>query len=363
MKNNMPTTGRDYPRLYEICRNASDNRGEYRGFTATQQRLQEEVNPGFGNLPKIGVALPWYERRSMTATGTTSTTGDQGGMTVSQEVPEIGQAFRDALVLEKLGARVFGGLTGNVNFPRSKPGLTAEWLSETATAAGSDEKLAQMDLAPKRVTAFIDVSDLLLIQGEAIEPFLRAELLAALAVEIQQKAINGSGANSQPLGLLNTPGIATVVGGPSGAAPTYTNVSDLEYAVTGIGKADRGHLGWLASPLGRKKLRQTPMFANGSQPIWSEREAAALLGHLAGVTPSVPDALSKGTAVASCSALVFGEFSELFLALWGPGVRVYAIRDTANFVTGKRRLFATAYVDSGIRTPTAFAAMTDALCN
>lgn len=360
-----------FPNLVDILKTVAVTPDASRGLTRDQQSAQDELRSRYdlGTVAAArGIVLPWYaagadrEARDMTASGTTSVTLDQGGMTIATEVPEIGAAFRANLVLEKLGARILGGFRGDAKLPRAAVDLSCEWKTENAAAGDTGETLASLSLTPRRVTASIPVSDRLLLQGSGIESFLRAELLSALAVEIERVAIAGVSASNEPTGIVNRAGIGSVVGGTNGAAPTYANLCDLEYAVTGTAKADRGNLGWLVSPAARRTLRKTPLFASGAVPIWSESAAATLLGHPAGVTPSVPDTLTKGSASGTCSALVFGEFSELFVVLWGPGIVVTAARDKADAISGKTQLFATAYVDTGVRTPAAFAAMLDAIC-
>lgn len=392
-----------FPKLFEIARSVGVAVSPDRALTSDQRRSQQIIQDGFrqaGAKVADGVGIPWYEsstsdligrdlvrdarsgrvyginrdndfdvvdvtenlerRAAMSATGTTSVAGDQGGMTIGTLVPEIGQALRGPLVVEKLGARVIGGFRGNVNLPRASVSLNAEWLSENASASDTADTMAQLSLRPKRVTASMPVSDQLLVQGENIEAFLRRELMTALATEIHRVAIAGSGSGAEPTGILNTSGIGSVTGGTNGAAPTFANVCDLENIVTGA-KADRGNLGWLVSPKVRKKLRQTFINGTGSDPIWSSTEAYNLLGYSAGVTTAVPDTLTKGTSSGVCSAVVFGEFSELFICLFGPGVIINAIRDTTLGTKGQTLLLASAYVDCGVRSPAAFAAMTDAL--
>jgi HK97 family phage major capsid protein len=382
-----------FPNIYEIARAARSTVEISRALTREQHADQDELRSAFKMKiggPAAGVVLPWYaerrqrgaaDRRELRFTDrrgervsislgadteerdASATGGDHFGFTIGQAVPEIGAALRDRLVLEQLGARVLGGLRDDVNLPRAKATLHADWLSETAaTTDDTDELFAQLALTPRRITASLPVSDQLLLQGEAVESFLRSELMAALAVELQRAIIAGAG-GAEPAGLLTYgSGIGLVEGGADGAAPIYANLCDLEHLVTGVAKADRGHLGWLVSPAVRKKLRQTPLFAGGSVPIWRENEAESLLGHAAGVTPSVPDDLTKGAST-NCSLIAFGEMSELCIGLWGSGVIVSAIRDAALARTGKTLVIGTLYADGGLRSPEAFAMMKDALCS
>ena len=220
---------------------------------------------------------------------------------------------------------------------------------------------AQFALIPFRATASLTISTQLFDQQENIEAFLRSELGAALGEEIQRVAIGGTGSGNQPTGIINTSGIGAVVGGTNGVAPTNANLCYLEYEVTGTSKADRGHCGWICSPAVRRKLRQTFINGSGSDPLWDTDGAYELFGYPAAVTPSSPDTLTKGGSSGVCSAIVFGEMSELFIGLWGDGIGVEAVTGTTTQAQGKILLIATAYVSCGVRTPAAFAAMLDAL--
>lgn len=358
-----------FPALYEICSAGAVGVSALRGLGLDREArgFQAEMHADFSGIETApGIILPWDQssygpaREAREARDMTAGTAGEGGNTIGTAIPEIGAALRANLVLEKLGARVLGGLTENICLPAAGASVAAAWRSETADEPETDTTFARLDLSPKRITAFIDVSDRLLRQQGAIEAFLVTELMDAMAVEWQRVAIAGTGASNEPRGLLSTVGISDVAGGTNGLAPTQAHLAALEFAVTGPGKADRGHLGWLASPAARRRLRTTPIFASGSLPIWSE--ADALLGRIAGTTPSVPDNLTKGSSSGVCSAIVFGEMSELFLAAFGPGIVVNAVRAKADAIAGRTRLYASMYVDCGVRNPAAFAAMLDALC-
>lgn len=338
-------------------------------MTSEERDAQAELRAACRFRPgkSSGIWMPWYEsnhrggrdRRDVTATGGVG--GSEGGITIGNAVPEIGTAFRDAFVLEKLGARVIAGLTDDVTFPRGSATINAEWVSETAGGNKSSVTFDGLDLTPRRVTASIRVSRQLLLQP-AMEPYLRGELTAALATEVQRVAVAGTGASNQPQGIVYAPGIGLVEGGPDGAAPTYENLTEMEYHVTGVKKADRGHLAWLVSPLGRRKLRNTPIFSGGDKPVWPENSADQLLGHASGVISAVPDNLTKGASAGNCSALIFGEMSELIVGFWGPGIMVDAATDRAEALAGWVWLIASAYVNTGYRNGSAWAAMLDALC-
>lgn len=316
------------------------------------------VNEGQGLI--IPFKLGEHEQRDLSVSG--GTTQQYGGDLVGTDVPEAGPALREQMQLSRLGARILSGLRNDVDLPYGATAISAEWLSENGSATDASAAFGVLSMRPKRVAATVPVSTQLILQGGMVfDQWLRTELMDALAVEIERVAIAGTGSNNQPKGILYTPGIGAVTGGTNGAAPDLADLCDLEYAVTGTGKADRGPLGWLLSPKLRKKLRQTASNGTGSQMLWPLDSADKLLGHLAGVTPAVPDNLTKGSASGVCSALIFGKFSELLIGLYGAGIEIDVFADRALSLAGKVQVTATCYVDCGVRNPKAFAAMQDAL--
>jgi HK97 family phage major capsid protein len=368
-----PAASVSSPLLVNLGRAARSSISCASALTAEQHEAQTELRAQFSgvNSPPLGVVLPWRESRTFSATGETAIEGDQGGDTVGTAVPSIGLAFRDKLVLAQLGATVLLGLRENLQLPKEQPGINASWKAETAAADSANTTFAALDLAPLRCTAYLDVAAQLLLQGPLVEPWLRLALAAALAEAVQAVLINGSGSNNEPLGILCTPGIGNVAdGGGNGSAPVYVDLAQLEYLVT-TAKADAGNLGFLTSPKVRKALRSRLLsFGNqndtnpGALPVWPLNQPEALLGYPAGVTTGCPDTLLAGAAGATASAIIFGEWSELFVGVWGPGVLVDAIPivSGADGMKGLVRFVASIFLNGGLRSPSAFAAKKDCLC-
>ena len=74
-------------------------------------------------LPRILVR--GAEKRDMTATGTTSVTLDQGGMTIATAKAGLLDDFFNASVMRQAGATVLEGLVGNLDIPRLVAGTAA----------------------------------------------------------------------------------------------------------------------------------------------------------------------------------------------------------------------------------------------
>jgi len=354
--------------ITEIARNARSSASVERGLTREQREQQDLLTEQFlaSHLEiSRGAIIPFFEHRAMTATGTTSTTLDQGGVTIAQVVPEIGDAFRDESVLGPLGASITFGHVGNSAYPRELPNTSAAWTAENVAVTASAATFGTMVIAPARVAAWIDASDQWIMQGPANEPFARRMLARGIAEVIQRAAINGLGSGNEPTGILNNSGLTKITdAGGQGSAPTYEDLIDLENIVTGTGKSGQANTGWLFSPKMRKTLRKTYTTTNsGAQikPVMAVGSADELLGYPAGVTTSAPDDILTGSK--TTSAIIFGKWSELFVDFFGPGIIVDAVRilSTPTNVPGFTRIVARAYVGIGVRTIGVFAAKPDCL--
>lgn len=289
-----------------------------------------------------------------------------GGNLVATEL--LGSSFidllRNAMVLDQLGATWLRDLNGNIAIPAQTGGATGYWVAENGAATESQQTVGQVTLTPKTVGAFTDYSRRLLLQSSIdVEAFVRADLAAIIGQTIQAAALNGSGASNEPTGLLNTSGIGSVAGGTNGLAPAYTHIVDLETAVANS-NATVGSLAFLTNTRVRGTLRKTQEFAStNGKAVWSSAPGSQgmgdLLGYNAVVSNSVPNTLVKGTSGAVCSAIMFGNWADLLIGMWG-GLDV--ILDPYSGATaGTKRVVALQDVDIAVRRVASFSAMKDAL--
>lgn len=289
----------------------------------------------------------------------TAGTNNAGGFTVATDMrPQdfIG-ALRNAMVIDGLGTRMLTGLVGSVAIPKQSGAATAYWVAENVAPTESQQTLAQVTMSPKTVGAYTDISRRLLLQSSIdVENMVQTDLATVLGLAIQQAAINGAG-GSAPTGLLTavTPGI---VGGTNGLAPTWQNIIDLETAIASA-NADVGSMAYLTNAKVRGKLKSTQKFAttNGA-PIW-DFGANPINGYNAGVTNGVPSNLTKGTSSGVCSAILFGNFSDLIIGMWGTLDLLVDPYTGSN--AGTVRVVTLQDVDVAIRNIESFATMVDAL--
>lgn len=266
--------------------------------------------------------------------------------------------LRNRMQVANLGATMLDGLVGNVAIPSQSAGASTYWVTEGTAVTESEATFGQVTLSPKTVGMFTDYSRRTLLQTTpAIEALVRADLANGIAVEIDRAALHGSASGGQPRGIAATPGIGSVAGGTNGAAPTYLHMIALEEAVA-VANADVGSMAFLTNAKMRAQLRGTQQFAStNGVPVWGSDNT--ILGYRAAVSNNVSSTLTKGTSTGVCSAIFFGNWSELLLGMWG-GLDLI-LDPSALATSGGRRLVALQDVDVAVRRAVSFAAMLDAL--
>jgi HK97 family phage major capsid protein len=111
------------------------------------------------------------------------------------------------------------------------------------------------------------------------------------------------------------------------------------------------------SPGQRGYMKQTQKFATtNGVAIWENGE---LNGYPAFASANVPSNLTKGTSTTICSAIIFGNFQEIFIGDWGafeiiPDIYTLADKNSVKLTTIQ-------LVDVGVRHAASFAAIKDAL--
>ena len=322
---------------------------------AREAREAGVSNSGAIMLPRA------FVRSGMTATGETTVAGDQGGMTIETAKGGLLDDFFNASVMRDLGATVLEGLTGNLDMPRLIAGSDPAGKAENAAADDANATTGQLQLRPKRLPAFIDVSDQLLNQSSsAIEALLRRHLANQL-LAVQERAFFHGGGTNEAAGIAGTTGIGAVVGGTNGAAPTWAHIISLEEKVDAQNAMD-GMLAYVSNGQIRAKLKSTPKQSSGVEAnfILSDLSPNVVNGHRAAFTNAVRRNLTKGNQDGTASAIFFGNFADYVLAYWG-GIALDVVRDAAGAKKGERSLVANIYYDGGVLRPKSFAAMLDAL--
>jgi len=308
-------------------------------------------------VPGIVAHYAGTERRDLTQTG--GTNGDQGGVLVQTTVGSLIERLQAKLLVAQFGATKLDNLVGNVAFPVVVPDDQAAEKAETAAANESSPTFGSKTLTPHRLPVFAEYSRQLLAQtnNPSIEAFLRDDLGYQIAARMDAAAINGSGTDPVPRGILNTTGIGSVAGGTNGLIPTWDNIVDLETEVA-IDNADVGNLGYLVTPGLRGRLKKTLIGSNTGIFLWPVG-SNELNGYKVGVSTQVPSNLTKGTSAGVAHAIIFGNWKDLILATWG-GIE-FLVNPYSRDTEGLIRINAWTFYDVLVRRPQSFAAMKDAL--
>ena len=260
------------------------------------------------------------EKRSVLQAGTENL----GKEDVATDFLDLVTPLENELVAAQAGATFLTGLKGDIAVP-FYTGSTAGWAGEIAPAANGEGTFKQKTLAPKRITAYIDVSKQLLIQAnDSIEAYLQQSLVTAVR-ECLESTMFGSAAGSatKPAGLLN--GVTALT-----ADVTYGDLVDAETALL---KNNFKNLSWVASYDAHGTLKQTPKIAG--QPVYL-LEDGMIDGRKCFFSNNVAD-----------RGLILGDFSELTIGQWG-GIEVL-VDPYTQAVNGTVRLVVNSYWDYFVR--------------
>lgn len=310
--------------------------------------------------------IPWATRATLTV-GTPGS-GTTGGTLVDTSLlpGAFIEVLRNTARVMQLGATVLSGLIGSVDIPRQTGQSTAYWTTEGTDTTKSEPTFDKVSLALKTVGTYGQITRNMLMQSTPdVDMLFRADLLRVLALGIDLAALSGSGSSGQPMGIANTSGIGSVVGGTNGATVTIDHMIDLETQLMQSNApedslaylANAKTVGWL------KKLKSTT-----GQYLWTNAPMggrSATPGELNGYpvarSNQARNTLTKGSASGICSEIFFGAWSELLIGEWGVLEIVPNPYDSAVFKNGGVLLRALQSIDVAVRHAASFATMSDAL--
>lgn len=270
---------------------------------------------------------------------------------------EFVDALRPNLVTAGLGARMMSGLSGDVAIPALNAKTAVGFVAENA-APGSEgaPTFRQITMAPKTIAQYVDLSRKLMMQSDpSVEQIIRDDMLRQFAAKIDEVAIEGGGSN-EPTGITQTSGIGSVAMGTNGGAVTYAKIVDLESEVA-IDNALGGRLSFLTNPKVVGKMRQTPRQASGVEGNFILNDSNTILGYGVASSTLVPSDLTKGTSSGVCSAMIFGNFADLMIGMFG-GLDVL-VDPYSGSATGATRVSMFQDVDVAVRHAESFAAILD----
>ncbi len=264
--------------------------------------------------------------------------------------------LRNKMVIRALGASSLTGLQGNIQIPTQTSASSAYWVGENAAPTESALGFGQKSATPHTVAAFVDMSRRLMIQSDpSIEGLVRGDIASQLALAIDYAGIHGdSGSDAnQPDGVLATSGIGDVAMGTDGDAIDWAALIDLQSELS-LANADAGSIKYLTNPKVAGAMKQTQKVAGEARFLL---EGESLAGYPVMVSNQVRSDLDKGTSTGVCSAMVYGNWSDLVICEWS-GLDL-AVDPYSLSTTGAVRVTAFHDLDFVVRRAASFAAILD----
>lgn len=296
------------------------------------ERSQEVVNAGIAEMRKAGqsysgqIVLPIEERGNIQATVATN-----GQEVVAEDKLNILEPLRANLVMAQAGATYMSGLVGNVSIPVYS-GSNVGWAGEVDAATDGAGKFSEVNLEPKRLTAFIDISKQFLIQDSvSAEEMLKNDIVRAISNELEKTILgNAAGSNTKPAGVFNGVTADTT-------ALDFKGIVDMEQALED--KNVTGNLSFIVAPNVKAALKTT-------------LKSTGVSGYLmeGGEVDGIP---VYSTSACTSKGMVLGNFSDYVIGQWG-GIDL-TVDPYTQAASGKVRLVINAYFDAKPRRAEAFA--------
>lgn len=280
-------------------------------------------------------------------------TGDfsgAGALVPSMPILPTIELLRNRMVLGWAGAKSIAGLTGNIWIPRQTSAAQPSAVPEIAQLAATQQTFDQIEGRPRRVGNTQSYSRLLTLQSAPdVEALLRDDNYKTIALKIDYFGLNGQGAASEPLGVMNTPGIGIIT---FGGTATLGQIISFETNIRSQNVYDpivyiststsRGRLMFVAAAL----LGST-VVSGQSNAIWVvEGGEETIIGRPAFDSQQIPN-----------NQMLAGAFEHLLHLMWG-GLQVivdpYTLADKDEV-----KITYNTYNDFAVRHPQAFCVSAD----
>lgn len=227
------------------------------------------------------------------------------------------EMLRNRSAVLRLGAKVLGGLVGDVDMPSQTAGATAYWIdNESADTTESNPTLSKVNLSPKTVSARVDVTRKMLLQSDpSVDALLQDDLINIIALAVDSASINGGG-SGQPDGIISTvSGTAAQYVTTGSNLLTYGDMVSFESKCASQ-NADVGTLAYLTTPEVRGRLKQVSRFSSTDTPVWQEGGQPGE-GIVNGYRAFASNQVGKDFGAGSDHGIIFGNFADLLIGEWG----------------------------------------------
>ena len=274
-----------------------------------------------------------YNREITMNARTIQVTGENGthDAVVQEDFTDILEPLYDNSILGKLGVQMRTGLVNDLHVPKMSKG-TVGFLGEIEAAQATGNAFDYVTLRPKRIGAYIDVSEQQLIQDSiGVFAAVQRNLIKKLNEYIQQKLFDNQAATDlRPAGMFY------------GVTPTevsdFQGICDLEASVEENNVY--GEMKYAMNPKAKAGFRST---IKGTANVGMIYENGEMDGIPTEVSAAVPT-----------KQFIYGNWDNLLFATWGD--TIVKVSDSATgLITGEVRVYLGAYIDWAVLRPEAFA--------
>ncbi|KJJ88142.1 hypothetical protein M573_101065 [Prevotella intermedia ZT] len=250
-------------------------------------------NAGMKEMRKAGlntigqIYLPAEKRAVSVAT--------EGVDVVATDLYDIIEPLRAKNVLLNAGAKFYTGLSNNVQLP-VMTGANVGWAGEVGEAADGGTSFGNVQLTPKRLTAFVDISKMLLAQDSiGVENAIRMDLINAINSKLEATILGKEAKTAdRPAGMFN--------------GKTPTKVTDFEGLVSLEALVEEknvlGDIAYIASPSAKASFRNMMKGSKGT-------------AQLAYIDSSLDGTPVYSTSNVAAKQFIVGDFSNLAIGQFG----------------------------------------------
>ena len=265
--------------------------------------------------------------------------GNNGSDVIETEFVGLLEPLYAKSVLAQLGVRFYPGLPqGNIHVPIMGKG-TVGWATEMGNASDGAQTTSSVELSPKRLTAYVDISKQLLNQDTiGVEDAIRRDIVKAVADKLEATIFGAeAGSASKPKGMFWDASASPAAVRTLEDGTDFAKVCNIEAEVE---EANYTNVKYLLSTRSKADFRAMAKSTKNTQLVY---EGGAIDGTPAIVTSNV------GIA----GAYIYGDFSNLLVGSWG-NIDI-TVDEYTQATKGCVRLVVNAYFDAKVARENAFA--------
>jgi HK97 family phage major capsid protein len=295
--------------------------------------LSKLASDRYGEPQRRGLAVPHGRMLRDLNVGTASA----GGSLATTQLETVALATRPPLVLEALGAVRLELSGSDAALPRFDGG-NGSWIGEGESAASMATTVASAAVTAHAAAARLAISRRVRNGNRSdIEVAILGEIESAVRNVIEQGFIQGSGANNEPLGIVEA---ATGAVSFAGATPTWGELMGMIEALA-TADADLAKASFLVHPTMLASLLTTQISGNGGEVAvaWADGRH-----RIAGV----PVATSTN---APTGKVILADFSSVQTCFFGAPQIIEDSYSGGKSLSGASEIVVVNYCDVGLKDP------------